>query len=162
MKLARRFNVKSCVIDIGPYTDNARQFQKDAKFKTWLCEYSESMPNGTQYHDKTGIVKVGRTEICDATHRWVTDEKSLELPGDCPEIRQFAKECCSIAKVEQIDRRTKQPIYRYLKLDGGTPDDYRHALNYFYLAVTGGHLPIVGDMGLRARQTHAVNEYVRC
>jgi hypothetical protein len=160
LRMAQRFNVRSCVVDIQPYEDSARQFQKKMKAKTWLCQYRESAPAGTQYHESTGIVTCCRTEICDATHRLISDEKSLELPADCPEIRQFARECCNMAKVEVIDKRTKQIIYRYVKL-GEEPDDYRHALNYFYLAAAGGRLSIVSDRWKKPRQTHAINEYSR-
>jgi hypothetical protein len=159
--MARRFNVKSCVVDMQPYEDAARMFQKKAKFKTWLCQYKESMPGGTIYHEQSGNVKVGRTEIFDATHRWIADEINLSLPADCPEIRQFAIECCNAAKCEVVDKRTKQVIFRYSKLRADEPDDYRNALNYFYLAATGGRLPVVGDRFRKPRQTHAINDYVR-
>lgn len=161
LRMAIRFNVKSCVVDIRPYEDSARQFQKNMKCKTWLCEYKESMPGGTVYHDASGVVKVSRTEIMDATHRWIADEENLSLPADCPEIRQFAVECTNCAKVEVVDKRTKQTMFRYMKLKDDQPDDYRHALNYFYLAVMGGHLPVVGEGFTRQRQTHAVCEYSR-
>jgi hypothetical protein len=158
LRIARRFNVKSCVVDVRPLEDASRAFQKKAKFKTWLCEYKESTPVGTQYHDKTGLVTVNRTEILDLTHRLIMDEKSLQLPAKCPELMQFASECCNIAKYE--DKKTG--ICRYVKL-GTKPDDYRHALNYFFLAVTGGKVPVVSGDGQRSRrQTHAKNEYARC
>jgi hypothetical protein len=161
LRMAHRFNVKSCVVDIRPYEDSARQFQKQMKCKTWLCEYKESLPGGTVYHEQSGVVKVARTEIMDATHRWIADEECLELPADSPEIRQFAIEVANAAKCEVIDKRTKQVIYRYGKLRGDEPDDYRHALNYFYLAATGNRLG-VADVGFgRKRQSHAINEYVR-
>ena len=161
LAMARRFNVKSCVVDIRPYEDSARQFQKAARFKTWLCEYSESTPVGTQYHDQTGIVKVNRTEVLDATHRLVATEGMLEIPMNCPEVKQFAIECASIAKIEEINRRTRQQIFRYHKLDSA-PDDYRHALNYFYLAASGGKIGVASSRGRRSRPTHAINEYARC
>jgi hypothetical protein len=162
LRMGKRFNVKSCVVDIRPLEDAARSFQKRAKFKTWLCEYRESTPVGTQYHDKTGLVTVNRTEICDTTHRLVTDEKSLSLPAKCPELKQFAIECCNTAKCEVVDKKTKTVIYRYIKL-GDKPDDYRHALNYFYLAASGGKVAVVRNDGQRnRRQTHARNEYARC
>jgi hypothetical protein len=159
--MARRFHVKSCVVDCFPYEDAARQFQKKARFRTWLCQYSESTPVGTIYNDKTGIVKVNRTEILDATHRLVASERELELPAVCPEIKQFARECAAVAKVEEISGRTRQPIFRYHKLDSGVPDDYRHALNYFYLAASGGKIAVVGDRSRPQRPTHAVNNYKR-
>jgi hypothetical protein len=85
----------------------------------------------------------------------------LVLPSVCPEIKQFAIECCAIAKVEEINRRTRQPIFRYHKLDT-SPDDYRHALNYFYLAASGGKVATVRPGGRRERPRHAKNDYVRC
>jgi hypothetical protein len=160
LRMAERFRVKSCVVDSGPGGDAQRQFQKKARFKVWLCQYRENAPSGTQYHDKLGIVSCGRTEICDATHRIIAGEKELDLPADCPEVRQFARECCNSARVELTDKRTKQTIYRYIKLDTG-PDDYRHALNYFYLAATSGHLPVVNNRFGASRSAHAKTEYAR-
>ena len=161
LRMANRFNVRSCVVDIRPYEDAARMFQKKAKFKVYLCQYRENAPSGTQWQDKNGIVTCGRTEIMDATHRWIAEETDLSLPADCPEVKQFARECCNTAKVEVIDKRTKQVVYRYVKL-GEEPDDYRHALNYFYLAATGGRLSVVeNEFGTRRRGGHAVVEYVR-
>jgi len=55
--IARRFNVKSTVIDIRPYEDSAREFQKKAKHRVWLCEYSETTPAAPVYNQRTGIVK---------------------------------------------------------------------------------------------------------
>lgn len=160
MRMAIRFNVRSCVIDIRPYEDSAREFQRTAKFKTWLCEYSESTPVGTMYSDKTGIVKVNRTEIMDATHRLVASERMLELPAAGPEVKRFALECAAVAKVQEINRRTKTSIFRYRKL-GNEPDDYRHALNYFWLAASGGKLAVADSASRGRRQTHAFNEYSR-
>jgi len=161
--LHRRFNVKSCVIDIRPYEDSARQCQKDlrGKGRTYLCEYKETSPVGVMFNDKTGIVGVNRNEICDATHRLVNDGKMLELPAECPEIKQFARECATLAKIEIIDKKTKATTFRYRKLSAETPDDYRHALNYFYLAASGHRVGVV-DGQRRRRSKHAKNDYVRC
>jgi hypothetical protein len=160
LQMANRFHVKSCVVDIRPYEDAAREFQKKARFKTWLCEYSETTPVGTIYNERTGIVKPNRTEILDATHRLIASERQLELPSVCPEVKQFARECASIAKVKEINKRTQQGIFRYRKL-GTTPDDYRHALVYFYLAASGGKVGVVGDKMRPQRPSHAFNDYCR-
>lgn len=160
--LHRRFNVKSCVVDIRPYEDSAREYQKAmrGKGRTYLCEYKESSPVGQQFNDKTGIVSVNRNEICDATHRLVNDGGMLELPAKCPEIVQFARECCTLAKIEVIDKKTKAMTFRYRKLAAETPDDYRHALNYFYLAASGHRVGVV-DGQRRRRRSHAKNDYAR-
>ena len=156
LQMGERFNVRSCVVDIRPYEDSAREFQRKAKFKVWLCEYSESTPVGTQYNENTGIVKVNRTEILDATHRLVSSERMLELPSVCPELKQFALECAATAKVQEVNKRTRTVIFRYRKL-GTNPDDYRHALNYFYLATN--HLAIVRDGGRHSRPKQAISNY---
>jgi len=162
LQMAKRFNVRSAVVDIRPYEDAARQFQKQAPFKTWLCQYSESTPMGTQYNSRSGIVTVNRTEILDATHRLISNERQLELPASCPEVKQFALECSSIAKVAEVNKKTGQSVFRYHKLSTN-PDDYRHALNYFYLAASGGRVATVGGSGRRtSRPRFAKNEYARC
>jgi hypothetical protein len=126
-----RFNCKSGVIDARPYEDEARRFQQTHRnIRIFLSEYSESSAVGKTYNLNTGIVKVNRTEICDATHNLVAEEGLLVLPRNCPEIHQFAVEVCNPAKVMEVNKRTKQALYRYR----GTEDHYRHALNYYLLA----------------------------
>lgn len=125
-----RFNCKSGVIDARPYEDEARRFQKSLKMRIFLCEYSETTPVEANFNPKTGMVKVNRTEICDATHHLVAEDGLLSIPRMCDEIQVFAKEVCNPAKVLEINKKTKQALYRYK----GTEDHYRHALNYYLLA----------------------------
>jgi hypothetical protein len=155
--LAMKYNVKSAVVDIRPYEDAAREFQKKEPYRVWLCEYSESTPIGWTYNPKTGIVKVNRTEIFDATHRMVTEQGTLVLPRISSEIEEFAKQLCATAKVLEINKKTKMSVYRYKKLG---EEHYRNALNYFYLAATGGKIAVVNKYRKR-KQTVANNEYVR-
>jgi hypothetical protein len=157
--IARRFNVRSAVIDIRPYEDKAREFQRQERYRIYLCQYMESTPLGSSYNDKSGIVKVNRTEVMDGTHRLVTGGGNLELPRVCPEVKEFAKQLCATAKVLETNKRTHQQVYRYRKLDND--DHYRHALNYFYLAAQGGRIPVAGEKGRIHRQTHAINSYSR-
>ena len=161
LQLGYRFHVKVCVGDVRPYEDEMRQFQKKAKFKVWLCEYSDHTPVGTQYSETTGLVKTNRTEVLDATHRLVTSDGMLELPAVCPEVKQFATECAALAKVEMVDKRSHTPVFRYMALDNAD-SDYRHALAYFWLAASGSHLPVLRDEFARPRQRYANNEYARC
>ena len=130
-KMIMRFNCKSGVIDIRPYEATARQFQKAHAMRIFLCQYDENSTSDKSFNIKTGIVKVNRTEICDATHNLVAEDGLLTLPRkDTPEIREFAKQVCNPAKSLETNKRTRQSVYRYL----GTEDHYRHALNYFLLA----------------------------
>jgi len=130
MDLAKKFNVKSAVIDIRPYEDSAREFQKAAKFKTFLCDYKENMSGSPNYNDNTGLVSVGRTEILDATHRLVTEAGTLTIPRYCPNIKEFARQLCDPYKWLDVNKKTGIGVYRYK----GTNDHFRHALNYFLLA----------------------------
>lgn len=124
------FNCKSGVIDARPYEDEARRFQREHKIRIFLCEYSETSPTGPAYNKNTGIVKVNRTEIHDATHNLVVEDGLLILPRNCSEIQEFARQVCNPAKVLEVNKKTKQSLYRYR----GTEDHYRHALNYYLLA----------------------------
>jgi len=154
--IAKRFNVKSAVIDIRPYEDMARQFQAAELYKIYLCEYSESATQGVAYNEKTGIVKVNRTEVFDATHRMVTKDGVLKIPRNSPEVKEFAKQLCATAKVLETNKRSGTSIYRYKKLGA---EHFRNALNYFYLAASGGKIANVGHK--RNRRETAINDYAR-
>lgn len=155
--LARMFNVKSAVIDIRPYEDSARKFQKAERYRIFLCEYSDTMLMDTNWNDNTGIVKVHRTGIFDATHRLFTDNNII-LPRQNPLVESFAVQCCNCAKFEEKDRK-KQPVYRYRDTgDKKIGAHWRSALNYFLLAASGCRIARVRSEFSRPRQEYAVNE----
>ncbi len=151
--IAKRFNVRSSVIDARPYEDEARSFQKAESYRIYLAEYAENTALGATYNDATGLVKVNRTEIFDQTHRLFT-KKMLRIPRDCKEIDEFASQCCATAKVLETNKKTGTSIYRYRKLGD---EHYRNALNYFVLAASGSKIATVG--GSQHRQTHAVSDF---
>ncbi len=153
--LARRFNVKSAVIDLRPYEDRVRMFQKAESYRIFLCDYKENMPQDTNYNDKTGIVFVNRTEIFDATHRLVSTEGKLTIPRLCPEVREFAKQVCAAYKILETNKRTNQSVYRYK----GTKEHYRNALNYFLLAASKSRLAMAGSN--KSRQKLVISNYAR-
>ena len=62
-----------------------------------------------------------------------------------------------MAKVPETHKRTKTTVFRYRKL-GDKPDDYRHALNYFIMAATSSHLPVVSGGRGKSRPRFAKNE----
>lgn len=150
--LASRFGVKSAVIDIRPYEDSARQFQKQERYKIYLCEYSENTIQGTIYNDNNGTVKVNRTEIFDSTHRIIQNRK-IKIPRECPDIKEFASQLCNTAKVLETNKRTGTSIYRYKKLG---EEHYRNALNYFYLAASGSKIATVSHYS-KARPKFALS-----
>jgi hypothetical protein len=148
MDMANRFNVKSAVVDIRPYEDSARKFQQDAKFKTFLCEYKESTPQGTVYNDKTGIVAVNRTEIFDKTHRLVTTPGMLTIPRFSPELKEYAKQMCGAYKVLETNKKSGTSVFRYK----GKNEHYRNSMNYFMLAASGGKVSTVGRIKNRQKK----------
>lgn len=156
--ICNRFHVKVGVLDIRPYEDMARHFQKKVKFKVWLCEYKETTPLGSIFNQHTGMVSVCRTEIMDTSHRLVVTLGKLVLPRRSPAIMEFARQLCSPFKVEELNKKTKQMVYRYRKTNN--PDHFRHCLNYLILA--GNKSGIVSrNRYKKQRQTVANNEYAR-
>jgi len=133
--LARAYNVRSAVIDARPYEDEARSFQKAEPYRIFLCEYLDTSVVGVNYNVNTGIVKANRTEACDGTHRLIA-EKRFKFPRRCPDIEEFAKQTCNLAKVLETNKRNGQAVYRYLPPTSGG-DHFRHALNYFVMATSG-------------------------
>jgi len=157
--LAKRFNVKSAVIDLRPYEDEVRLFQKQENFRISLCEYSDTLIQETIWNDKTGIVKVHRTSIFDASHRLIR-QNQLGLPRQNPAVEQFAVQCCNCARFEEKNKRTKQTVFRYRDTgDKKIGAHYRNALNYFLLAASGWKIGRVGST--KNRQKVADNNYAR-
>lgn len=140
--LARRYNVKSTVIDIRPYEDEARTYQRGHS-QTFLCEYSDTQIVESAFNQNTGVVKTHRTGIFDHTHKLIVDG-NVRLPRQCPEIDEFARQCCNCAKFEEKDKRRGIIVYRY-KPTGDRQEHFRNALNYFVLAAKGGRVRMVGS-----------------
>ena len=134
--LAKRYNVKSDVVDIGPYYEAARQYQKGSGHKTFLCEYKDTQSIDEVFNDNTGECKVNKTAIFDKSHRLLTTGH-IRLACQCPETEEFARQCCNCAKFEEKDKRKGTIVFRYRKT-GDRMDDFRSSLNYFLLAA-GGH-----------------------
>lgn len=163
--LARRYNVKSDVVDIRPYEDEARAYQRKrcgdivvANPPTFLCEYSDTQVTDSMFNNNTGVVKAHRTGIFDQTHALLSTGKII-LPAQCPEIEEFARQCCNCARFEEKDKRKNIVVHRY-RPTGDRQEHFRNALNYFILACSGHR---VGTVSRYQTQTYAEcdNEYDR-
>ena len=154
--MCHRFHVKIGVVDIRPYEDMARHFQKKVKFDVWLCEYKETTPLGSIFNKNTKMIGVGRTEIMDTSHRLVITPGNLVIPRRSPAIIEFARQLCSPFKVEELNKKTKQMVYRYRKTND--PDHFRHCLNYMILAATRSRILRVGNV---VKQQKVISEYSR-
>ncbi len=155
--LAQQYNVKSTVIDIRPYEDEARAYQKahggsGSRPATFLCEYSDTQVTDAQFNDNTGVVKTHRTGIFDQTHRLLT-HGDIVLPAQCPEVEEFARQCCNCAKFEETDKRRNTKVFRY-RPTGDRQEHFRNALNYFVLAARGNRIAKVSHHKTN-RQTNA-------
>lgn len=156
--LAKKYNVKSDVVDIGPYYDLARQYQINSKHKTFLCDYKDGQATPEMFNDNTGVVKVDRTEIFDKSHRILSQGK-IRLPRQCPEVEEFARQCCNCAKFEEKDKRKGTIVFRY-RPTGDRQEHFRSALNFFLLAA-GGHRVSIVSRYERKKQTKVISEYKR-
>lgn len=144
--LAKKYNVKSTVIDIRPYEDEARTYQKShggdsTNPAVFLCEYSDTQITDSVFNNNTGVVKSHRTGIFDRSHNLLSTEKII-LPRQCPEVDEFVRQCCNCAKFEEKDKRKGTIIYRY-RPTGDRQEHFRNALNYFILAASGHRIGTV-------------------
>ena len=158
LDLIPRFHIKSCVADLRPNADSAREFQKAAiklGCKVYLCEYTESPLQDYAYNDNNGIVKVYRTGIFDASHR-VFMNQDIVLPYRTKTLDEFAEQCCNCVKSKEVDKRKRIVIYRYKKTGSGN-DHYRNAFNYFLVAAN--KVSRIMPKGY-SRQTVCINESV--
>ncbi len=161
--LSRQYNVRSTVIDIRPYEDEARAYQRahggsSVNPATYLCEYSDAQVTDSIFNNNTGIVKVHRTGIFDRTHSLFITGKVV-LPRQCPEVDEFARQCCNCARFEEKDKRKNIMVHRY-RPTGDRQEHFRNALNYFVLAASGHRIPPVKSMA-RNIHTEVVSEYER-
>jgi hypothetical protein len=129
--IAKRYGVRSMVIDLKPEIRKVREFQAAEPYSVYACDYVETRIGMTSWDDKERIVKCNRTEICDASHDFVVTPGKLELPRRHQELETFVRQACNIAKVLEEDSDTGARVYRYKRLG---PDHYRHSLNYLLLA----------------------------
>jgi len=134
-ELGNRFNVTSMVIDYKPEIHKVRDFQANEPYAVYACDYVERKTGSASWDEKEKMVKVNRTEICDATHELIITPGRLEIPSRNKELEEFAFEMCNMAKKLEDDPFGGK-VYRYRQLgnDISGPDHYRHAMNYALLA----------------------------
>jgi hypothetical protein len=155
--IAKRFRVKTAVIDMEPELRKAREFAQGEGYPVFLADYVDSVKAGPAWDEEKGLVRVNRNEVCDATHDLVASSGFLLLPRRNEEVEIFAKQVSNAAKVLQEDPETGSREYRYRKLG---EDHYRHALNYFWLAASKiGLYESLEDQINRRREERAQKEY---
>ncbi len=161
--LARMYSVKSTVIDIRPYEDEARAYQAKhggniTNPETFLCEYSDTQITDFAFNNNTGVVKVHRTGVFDQTHRLLSMGKVI-LPRQCPEIEEFARQCCNCARFEEKDKRRNIIVHRY-RPTGDKQEHFRNAFNYGIVACSGHRVGTVSRYQTQSYE-EVDNEYDR-
>jgi hypothetical protein len=137
--LCKRFHVSAAVFDLYPETRKVTDFREASGFEVFGCEYGELKSKKTvnevpDFVSATGIVKVNRTDVCDASHDLIKQSGRVELPRIDDEMERYAEEMSNMAKLlHEEDDPDKGGFRQYIYRKLG-PDHYRHATNYFLLA----------------------------
>ena len=134
--IAKKYNVKSAVVDCRPYEEAFNNFRDSEPYRVFGAQYPPttfSRQNTFMRTDeKAGIYTIARTQAFDRSHAWFKN-KNVIIPKKCAEVKVFAEQMSACAKVleetEQGDR-----IYRYVKL-GTAGDHYRSSVNYLMVAL---------------------------
>jgi hypothetical protein len=129
--IAKKYNVKSAVIDRRPYEEEFEKFQEAEPYRVFGAEYKDKQKQYMKTDEKTGTYSLLRNQIFDKTHQWIKNQE-VEIPRRCTEVDEFAKQVCNCAKVLQEDEETGDRLYKYIKLGD---DHYRSALNYLNIAL---------------------------
>jgi len=136
-EIARRFNVKVCVIDAGPEGHSTRDFQNQEPYLVYRCRYQDNPKSNLKIDDLN--MTVDRTDIFDKTHELFIKRK-IEIPRKCPRVDEFVRQVTNavrirVANSDEVKMRTgKEYLFRYRPRKTGIGDHFRSALNYFLLA----------------------------
>jgi len=152
--IALKMNVRSAVIDSGPYDHGVRDFQTTEPYTVYLCQYSEQMPGRPKYDAKSGLVKVNRNEWMDKVHSTFMDNK-IRIPRQSLELKEYASEMTKTAKTILTNADTGQTKPRWVKLGA---DHYYHSTLYFLLAALRSS-PRQRYQTKINRPTHASNNF---
>lgn len=132
-QLAKKFHVKSGVMDIGAETRKVREFL-DEHPGWWGCQYVEKKATGYDWNPREHIVTVGRTEALDASHDAILSKRtSLPAPDETyhdlvlPQMKNLAR-----TKIE--DDQTGNVTMKWVVTGGQKDDHLKHAHAYFQIA----------------------------
>lgn len=145
--LMKRFNVKLAVIDAGPETQAAIEWQALCNFDVWRCDHNVSDTNirEPQLKDDERIVSVARTAFYDrAFEAW--RKRRHALPIDWRDINggDYLKQMTKNTRYLDYDAR-KRPLYRWTD---SKPDHAWSADAFDEMAcyVASIHNPHIGDV----------------
>jgi len=130
--LIERYNVKCCVIDSGPESKLAQDFQEIAKCQVWRCKYlGEGTERVLKRNFNEMIISVDRTEALDRGYAQLKAGKNM-LPKNYESIYGglYAKEMTALVR---NSTENKKGVARY-EWVGSKQDHSRHADVYDLIA----------------------------
>jgi len=152
--MAMKMNVRSAVIDSGPYDHGVREFQRTEPYTIYLCQYSEQMPGKPKFDAKSGIVKVNRNEWMDKVHTTFIENK-IRIPRVSVVINNYARQMTKTAKTIITNPDTGLTKPRWIKLGD---DHHYHGTLYFLLAASRTTPRPRSQMKVN-RPTHSINNW---
>ena len=126
------FNIDRCVVDASPEQRNARKFAYKHMGKVFINFYNYHQKGSVKWDWKQMISMENRTESLDNSHELITKDL-ISLPRRNDVVEEFAKHCTNVAKKLEVNEETGSQEYVYIKLGGA--NDFRHAFNYFSIAL---------------------------
>ena len=132
--IAQRFNVHCIVLDALPEKTKVMELIDDLTYEGFACYYDRSQRTNPNWDSKQRRVSINRTDICDATHNLITIPGRVILPRRSDEMELYANQMSNIAKILKVDEISGSREYLYRRVGSGQ-DHYRHATNYFLMAV---------------------------
>jgi len=130
--LVERYNVKCAVIDSGPESKLAQDFQTEAKCEVWRCKYLGSGTERTmKYNHNEMIISIDNTEALDRGYSQLKSRKNL-LPANYDSIYggSYVKEMTAMVRNYSEDK-TGKPKYQWV---GSKENHSRHSDVYDLLA----------------------------
>ena len=104
--LVRRYNVVCAVIDIGPLTLEAMQFQTECDIPVWRCNFWNTQGRETELKEDIGQVNTNRREMLDKSYSLLKQSK-LIMPNNYDEIfnGQYVKEMTALKRESEQNKR---------------------------------------------------------
>ena len=116
------------VIDALPETREARHFAERHSGRVFLCQFVKSDKVTDFAIDPVAMtVKADRTQTLDESHAAIL-QKRVTLPRDAMGVPDFVPQMCAPTRIFDHDKQA----FRWV--EGSTPDHYRHAFNYAWIA----------------------------
>ena len=155
--VAKKMNVKYCVIDAMPETHKIKEFARQEPYAVSRAFCSEHYNSRPTWDSKQGTVKANRNEFMDNVNEIVITKK-LKLPRQCEYVTQYADSLTRTVKtiVEHPETGVRKP--KWLKLSGGEGDHYYLSTLYFLLAASRSSISRKGS-GPNVRPTKQRTNY---